>query len=645
MMKFKVFFILSLICNFTYSQKPFEFRCDLVGGEGNDFDPAVLGTSDGGIILFIQTTESVPNIQPDSASGNFITEENAGLEDIWMVRLDSDNNILWDKMLGGSHNEQKPEVIETSDGGFLLVCGSESSNSGDVTGSSNGWMDIWVVKLSNNGLIEWNKLFGGSGYEYRPKVVEANNGDFIIACESSYSGISGDISDAGNGDYDIWIFRIDPNGNLLWDKMYGGSNSDYLPSILKASSGGYLVGCHSESNYSGDITDNNNGFWDIWVFKIDEDGNIEWNNLYGGNQGEYLPQFLNAPDGGYLIGAISQSSNSGDVTDSSNGSDDLWLIKINAIGQIEWNELYGGSNAPIDISMANSKDNGYLIASIENSGKSGDITDESNGQTDVWLLKIDANGQILWDNLIGGDKAEMTPCLRSTSDDNYILACSTSSSNSGDIIDNNYGADDIWVVRIYDTGIDNLLPFGNFCDDNCFINLDSVGNDGSKHKQIISNNKISAKSDIQNNNLSISGKEIKLEAGFSVSNGISFSAKIDNCIKPPGQYTILNNKISPQISNNSINQLKLGRNLLTSFQTYPNPSTSNTITVKFNLESSKKLSMRLRNIEGNIIKYFFKDNIFYLGYNTLTLNIDRKGFYILEIYDEFKYYYSKIIML
>ncbi|MBL0052467.1 MAG: hypothetical protein IPP29_13625 [Bacteroidetes bacterium] len=120
--------------------------------------------------------------------------------------------------------------------------------------------------------------------------------------------------------------KIDSLGNIVWQNTIGGSGDDLLYSITAASDGGYILGGWSSSNTSGDKTENCNGYNDYWVVKIDSLGAIVWQNTIGGSGSDELNSITSSPDGGYVLGGWSRSNISGDKTENCNGANDYWVV-------------------------------------------------------------------------------------------------------------------------------------------------------------------------------------------------------------------------------------------------------------------------------------------------------------------------------
>ena len=235
-------------------------------------------------------------------------------------------SIGFDKTLGGSSTDNLRNQIQTSDGGFLLGGFSSSNISGDKTENSKGGNDYWIVKTNASGTILWDKTIGGSGNDVLFSLTETSDGGFLLGGYSN-SSISGDKTENSKGQDDFWIVKTNASGTILWDKTIGGSGSDVLFSLTETSDYGFLLGGYSFSNISGDKTQNSKGNADYWIVKTNVLGTILWDKTIGGSGNDYEPNVTETSDGGFLLGGYSNSNISGDKTQNSKGFHDFWIVK------------------------------------------------------------------------------------------------------------------------------------------------------------------------------------------------------------------------------------------------------------------------------------------------------------------------------
>ncbi|MDX1783486.1 MAG: T9SS type A sorting domain-containing protein, partial [Aequorivita vladivostokensis] len=216
--------------------------------------------------------------------------------------------------------------FQTSDGGYIIGGFSNSPISGDKTENTRGGNDYWIVKLDENGLVEWNRTYGGNDSDVLRDMIQLNNGGFLVAGYSK-SNISGDKSENSQGDYDGWILKLDGSGNLDWQNTIGGSGIDYPRDIQQLADGAFMLACWSNSNISGDKTENSNGGYDFWLLRLNTDGSIVSQNSIGGSADESGSYILPTTDGNFVMFCSSDSNISGDKTENSRGLDDYWIFK------------------------------------------------------------------------------------------------------------------------------------------------------------------------------------------------------------------------------------------------------------------------------------------------------------------------------
>ena len=310
---------------------------------GKDFDEAlsIQTTNDGGYIV-AGTTES----SDGDVSGAH------GDEDGWIIKLNSNGDIEWQKCLGGSSRDYANSIRQTFDGGYI-VAGSTESSDGDVIGSP-GDTDGWIVKLSNIGDIEWQKLYGGTNADCAYSIQTTNDGGSVVAgiTESNDGDVFGN-----HGDWDAWIMKLDHEGGLEWQKCLGGSSRDYANSIRQTFDGGYIICGGTESN-DGNVI----GYHadeDGWVVKLSASGAVEWQKCVGGSKYDRLGSIQAAEDGGYIAAGYTKS-NDGDVS-GNNGGYDAWVVKLSPIGDLEVQKCLGGNYA---YSVQCTNEGGFVVAGM-----------------------------------------------------------------------------------------------------------------------------------------------------------------------------------------------------------------------------------------------------------------------------------------
>jgi hypothetical protein len=363
--------------------------------------------------------------------------------------------IQWQASFGGSGSDSGRSVVPAGDGGFVLGGRSASGASGNKTSATYGGNDLWLVKIDANGNKLWDKSFGGSDDEgfYYSALAATPDGGFLLAGDS-FSGVSGNKTSPSYGGYcDSWLVKVDAFGNKVWDKSFGGSGDyDVLFTIVSTDDGGALLGGASTSGISGNKTSTNHGAFDLWLVKVDASGNKLWDKSFGGSGGDgdiggyFLPSVSIVPtgDGGFLIGGPSASGVSGNKTSPNYGDYDYWLVKIDADGNKLWDRSYGGNSSDLLTSVAPTPDGGFLLGGTSESGISGNKTSVSHGRIDYWVIKVDAAGNKLWEKTFGETGDEHLYSIALTSDGGILLGGQRRVPNGDDR--------DYWLVKTDATG-------------------------------------------------------------------------------------------------------------------------------------------------------------------------------------------------
>jgi hypothetical protein len=239
--------------------------------------------------------------------------------------------------------------------------------------------------------IEWDNTIGGSGFDVLLSVLQTSDGGYLLGGYSD-SGANGDKTENSQGGNDYWVVKLDASGAVQWDNTIGGSGNDILFSVLQTSDGGYLLGGRSTSPAGGDKTENSLGNFDYWVVKLDGSGGVQWDHTIGGSGDDLLFSVIQTSDGGYLLGGYSDSDANGDKTENSQGGSDYWVVKLDGSGAVQWDNTIGGSDVDELYSVIQTSDGGYLLGGYSDSGANGDKTESSQGETDYWVVKLDGSG-------------------------------------------------------------------------------------------------------------------------------------------------------------------------------------------------------------------------------------------------------------
>ena len=368
----------------------------------------------------------------------------------------SQPTIEWENVYGGTGGEKPTAMIKTVDGSFVIV-GYTDSDDLDVIGQ-HGYKDIWVLKLDLNGNILWQNPIGGSGFDEGYDIVESSDGGYIII------GRAGSEDGDSSCDFETspdwsWIVKLDINGTIMWDRCIEGVSDGVIEdpeiySICEGINGGFAI---TGSDYYHDDSGK-----DLWVLKINEEGTKEWEYFYGGLEWEEGYSISTTIDGGYVICGYTES-NEGDITTGENNGDkDFWILKLDFNGNLQWQKNYGSPTEDEALNVLQTSDGNFLVVGTTN-GNGGDISG-THGQKDIWTIKLDSNGDLIWQKPYGGLREEKAKRILELDNGNFLICGSTKSkSGSGQVTFNHKeDKDDIWLVEIDSDGaINNDLSYGS----------------------------------------------------------------------------------------------------------------------------------------------------------------------------------------
>ncbi len=297
----------------------------------------------------------------------------------------------WAKTYGSAADNESVSVIQrTTDGGYIVA--------GNTNSFGAGGLDAWVMKLDSTGFVQWQKTYGSPGDEWFDSIQQTTDGGYIA---SGYTDSFG----AGNGN--AWVIKLNADGTIAWQNTYGGTIYDEAQSIQQTTDGGYIVGGGTSSFGAG------NG--DVWVMKLNADGTIVWQKTYGGANYDWANSIQQTTDGGYIVAGGTNSFGVGNCN--------AWIIKLNADGTIAWQKTYGGANCDWANSIQQTADGGYITSGYTDSFGAGNTT--------AWVIKLNTDGTIAWQNTYGGATYDAANSIRQTTDGGYVVAIDTESFGNG----------------------------------------------------------------------------------------------------------------------------------------------------------------------------------------------------------------------
>jgi gliding motility-associated-like protein len=372
-----------------------------------------------------------------------------------IVKLDFDGNVLWQRRYGGNEDDRLWNIIPTADGGFLAGGSSFSGASGDKTKPSQGDRDVWILKLDKQGQLLWEKAWGGLYRDELYSMLEIPGGGYLLGCISQ-SDAGGDKTEPSRGDVDFWLIRTDNQGNKLWDKTIGGNDYDQLNDLAWAPDGRvFLSGGTTSDGGTGDLNaEPARGLMDFWLGKFDlNTQQLVWNHRYGG-AGEDYPYALHISAAGKLILGGRSASTPSPPTTYNNGKDapffggesDYWLMELDLNGQKIRDWSFGGTGLDDLYAIQENVLGNFIVGGVSDSDVSGNKTVTPRGGYDFWLLGMDANGNELWQQSVGGTSADALTRMALFPNGSFAIGGHSRSNIGFEKTENNLGENDFWLL-------------------------------------------------------------------------------------------------------------------------------------------------------------------------------------------------------
>ncbi|MEI9942684.1 MAG: T9SS type A sorting domain-containing protein [Chitinophagaceae bacterium] len=352
--------------------------------------------------------------------------------------------IQWQQTLGGSEFDIPAFSIKTTDNKIILV-GSTTSSNGNFT-TNHGGTDLWIEQFDLNGISQWRKLLGGTGNEI-PVSYYYNTDGTIVIIGTTTTANNGNVTN-NHGGTDIWLCKLNNDGDLLWQKCFGGTANETASGITKSSDGNYIITGNTLSS-NGDIT-SNKGLVDAWIFKVNEIGTLVWQKTLGGS-GQDGTQMVKAIESsaGNIYMFTETASNNGDVS-GNHGNKDMWLIKLNSIGIIQWQNCYGGSSVETVADIKQSATGEiYIVGSTQSVGLPS-FHGINNDYSDIYFCRVSEAGSLLFHKCYGGTLDDISEQIFSVESDGSFSLSGHVYNGGGDVVGYHGSAtgSDIWVVKI-----------------------------------------------------------------------------------------------------------------------------------------------------------------------------------------------------
>ncbi len=444
MKTFAITIIVSLFAGIsTMNSQPIISWQKTVGGTNHEYVWKTIPTSDGGL-AFVGFSES----NDGDVSGNH------GGVDLWVGKLNSSGNFQWSNLFGGTGDEEGYDILQTADGGYMVV-GWTASLDGDVTGHHGTYGDdVWILKLTSTGTLTWENCYGGTSDDNATAIAQTQSGNFYVS-GTTYSN-DGDVSGNHGTNSDFWVIKINATGTLLGQKCVGGTDFDDGINMTITSDDGCIL-CGSTGSSDGDAIGYHGGD-DMLIAKLNSLLGIDWSKCYGGTETEECNSIVQLSDGTYAALGYTSTQNNGDVAGhhGSQGSDDFWLLKITTIGTITWAKCYGGSGDDQADGLTKTSDGGFVMCGLTNS-MDGDVSGFHFAafDPDAWVLKVDAAGIFQWQHCCGGSGQDESFNVFELSSGIYVVSAFTYSNDYD--VSGNHGNADGWIFKIsMNTAVENI---------------------------------------------------------------------------------------------------------------------------------------------------------------------------------------------
>ncbi len=380
--------------------------CLTLGGSLNEIGRAIIQDQEGAFVLI-----------------GYAWSFGQGAYDVYIARIQSPDSLSWTRTIGGTDYDYGYAIVQTTDGGYAFT--------GYTWSFGQGTRDVYVAKLDSTGNVQWTQTIGGPNHDWGLAIVETHDHGLAIA------GITNSF---GQGGYDLYLIKLDSAGNLQWTRTIGGTNYEWGFALIQTADLGFVI--------AGRTLSFGQGSWDVYVVKVDSAGNLQWTRTIGGSGNDQARSIVQTYDGGYAL--------AGYTTSFGQGNNDIYVIKLDSAGNLQWTKTIGGNAEDRGYAIIQTSDSGYAIA--------GYTTSFGQGNRDVYLVKLDATGNLQWTRTIGDTADEVAYDLLQTDDQGYVLVGYTTSVGAGTA--------DVFIVKVDGNG--NMTG----CSSGCILGSGGVAGSG-----------------------------------------------------------------------------------------------------------------------------------------------------------------------
>lgn len=374
------------------------------GGSSEDMGFSIIQTENGGYAIAGYTIFPRGKKKDDwRAKLGYVILEKSKKQDFWIIKLDKNGNMEWDEAFGEGRTDVARSIIQTKDGGYAVV--------GSIWTEYVTKKDFWLIKLGENGNKEWDKTFDKDEDDIAYSIIQTKDGGYAIA---------GGTGKRSRGEVNCWVIKLDTKGNMEWDNNFGRTGWDEIYSIIQTRDGSFIT--------TGCVWSKGAGRGDVCVAKLNKRGDLVWDKTFGGSENDEARSIIQTNDGGYSIAGFTVLEDTEDK--------DFWVIKLDKDGNKVWDRTFGGTSEDWANSIIQTKDRGYMVA--------GWTKSMGAGKTDVWIVKLNKRGNLVWDKTFGGSENDEAHSIIQTDDGGYAIVGWTKSKGAGN--------SDVWVIKLDENG-------------------------------------------------------------------------------------------------------------------------------------------------------------------------------------------------